>query len=170
MKKIYTIGYEGASIQSLVRTLEILGVEALADVRELPLSRKKGFSKNGLSHLLEQHSISYFHFRNLGDPKPGRVAAREKNYELFEKIYLDHLATPPAQQALEDLLRVADSKITCMLCFERCASVCHRSYIADQIANYGFTVFNIVADRPTAYETNEIEIPSYRPRKSVTAA
>lgn len=170
MPDIYTIGYEGSSIDDLIATLLAVGVECLADVRELPLSRKKGLSKNSLSERLSEASIEYLHFKQLGDPKAGRLAARSKDYSKFEAIYLAHLSSPAAQQSLAELLKVAEQQVTCMLCFERCAHVCHRSYIADQAAMYGFNIFNLVADRPDKYLSDEAKIPRYNPRKSVTAA
>lgn len=57
MKKMFTIGYEGASVDQLIDTLLNLGVEVLADVRELPLSRKKGLSKNSLRERLNEVGI-----------------------------------------------------------------------------------------------------------------
>jgi uncharacterized protein (DUF488 family) len=47
MTTLYTIGYEGTDIDRFVATLKAVGVQLLADVRALPLSRKRGFSKNG---------------------------------------------------------------------------------------------------------------------------
>ena len=170
MKCLYTIGYEGSSADELVETLSAIGVKVLADVRELPLSRKKGLSKNSLADRLREVGIEYRHFKPLGDPKLGRLAARTGNYQEFERIFLSHLSGEAAQSSLAELLRVAEGKITCMLCFEKCATHCHRSYIADEAAQYGFEVYNLMADRPMAYLNNEFEIPRYNPRKSLTAA
>jgi hypothetical protein len=47
----------------------------LIDVRDVPLSRKPGFSKSALQANLEAHGIAYVHLKGLGDPKPGREAA-----------------------------------------------------------------------------------------------
>lgn len=170
MTELYTIGYEGSDIDRLVATLRNLGIQVLADVRELPLSRKKGLSKNGLKERLAEEGIDYIHFRSLGDPKAGRTAARSGNYKEFEKIYLEHLSKPEAQEALFDLLKVARDRKTCMLCFERCASVCHRSYIADEAVLAGFEVMNLVSDIPEKYLENGLTIPSYNSRKSLAAA
>jgi uncharacterized protein (DUF488 family) len=41
---IYTVGYESTSLPSVVEALRSRGVETLIDVRELPLSRRAGFS------------------------------------------------------------------------------------------------------------------------------
>ena len=76
MPLIYTIGYEGTDIERFVATLKIVGIKHLADVRAVAVSRKKGFSKSALSARLDAEGIQYFHFIELGDPKPGRDAAR----------------------------------------------------------------------------------------------
>lgn len=170
MKQIFTIGYEGSTVDTLVDTLVNLDIKVLADVRELPLSRKKGLSKTSLSERLSEHGIDYVHFKALGDPKEGRQAARAGKYDVFEKIYLRHLRSQYAQGSLETLLKVAESRRTCMLCFEKCAEVCHRSYIADQAAFSGFEIYNLVADRPEKYLQNEFDIPRYHPRQSLAAA
>ncbi len=170
MHSIFTIGYEGSDIDRLVETLKNVGVAVLADVRELPLSRKKGLSKTTLRERLADEGIEYVHFRELGDPKIGRDAAKSGDYAKFESIFLGHLATPEAQDALQNLLEVASVRKTCMLCSERCATVCHRSYIADEAVNHGFEVFNLVADRPEEYLGDNISIPRYRSRQSLTAA
>lgn len=64
--QIYTIGYEGADIERFVRTLKIVGVEQLVDVRAVPLSRKKGFSKNCLRDRVEAEGIRYVHLSDGG--------------------------------------------------------------------------------------------------------
>lgn len=170
MEKIYTIGYEGADVDQLVQTLLNLNVKVLADVRQLPLSRKKGLSKSALAERLTSVGIEYTHYKNLGDPKPGRDAAKSGDFATFERIFYDHMVTEAARNALDDLLEVASSKLTCMMCFERCATNCHRSIIADEALNAGFEVFNLVADRPEKYKLNDFAIPRHYPRKSLAAA
>lgn len=170
MKKIYTIGYEGANIDQLVDTLLQLKIEVLADVRELPLSRKKGLSKNSLAERLKSEGIDYVHYKKLGDPKPGRDAAKAGDFGTFERIFCDHMTKPETRAALHDLLEVASTKVTCMMCFERCATNCHRSIIADEALDVGFEVFNLVADRSEKYSSNDLTIPRHNSRKSLTAA
>src|SRR5690606_1075350 len=76
MSVVYTIGYEGTDINRFVATLKAAAVKRVADVRAVALSRKKGFSKKSLSARLEAEGIEYLHFIDLGDPKPGREAAK----------------------------------------------------------------------------------------------
>ncbi|KJZ19606.1 DUF488 domain-containing protein [Loktanella sp. S4079] len=170
MNKLYTIGYEGANVDQLIETLVNLNVKLLADVRELPLSRKKGLSKNALNEKLNEAGIEYRHYKKLGDPKPGRDAAKSGDFVTFERIFYEHMSKPGTREALSDLLKVASTKLTCMMCFERCATHCHRSIIADEAIEAGFEVFNLIADRPEKYLLNDFSIPRHNPRESLTAA
>lgn len=55
MRQLFTIGYEGAEIASFLATLARYGVAQVIDVRDVPISRKRGFSKNSLSKVLNDH-------------------------------------------------------------------------------------------------------------------
>lgn len=131
--ELMTIGYEGASIDDFVATLKAAKVTRLIDIRELPLSRKKGFSKRALCDAVEAAGITYEHFKSLGDPKPGRDAAKAGDYPTFRKIFSQHLASDAAQVALDSVISVAIEGGACLLCFERCHEECHRKIVADEI-------------------------------------
>ncbi len=131
--ELKTIGYEGASIEDFVATLKSAGVRHLLDIRELPLSRKKGFSKRSLCEAVEAVGISYTHYKSLGDPKPGRDAAKAGDYKRFRSIFAGHLAQEPAQSAIDEVLSVAIEGGACLLCFERCHKECHRTMVTDEI-------------------------------------
>src|SRR5262245_4748176 len=102
MNKLFTVGYEGVKPADLFASLQARGVELLIDVRDVPISRKPGFSKTSLSQGLSATGIEYLHLKGLGDPKPGRIAAREGRYSDFRRIFSDHMKTAAAQQALQD--------------------------------------------------------------------
>jgi len=65
----FTIGYEQSSIRRFLSLLRSHEVEIVIDVRQIPLSRKPGFSKYHLSTTLENAGIEYHHVVNLGAPK-----------------------------------------------------------------------------------------------------
>jgi hypothetical protein len=92
-----TIGYEGALLDHFIATLKSSSVRLLIDVRELPISRRKGFGKTALSTALEATNIGYLHLKGLGDPKPGREAARAGDYARFLKVFRAHMLTSAAQ-------------------------------------------------------------------------
>jgi uncharacterized protein (DUF488 family) len=151
MTKLFTIGYEGISAEQMLDILRSKGIDILIDVRKVPLSRKRGFSKRGLAELAEGAGIEYQHLGQLGDPKPGREAARRGDMGEFRKIFRNHLRRVASQKALDDLVGIATSSRVCLLCYERDASVCHRSMVADAIsARKTFDVVHIMtSDKPS---------------------
>jgi uncharacterized protein (DUF488 family) len=131
---IFTIGYEGADIATFIHTLRQAGVQTVADVRAVAVSRRKGFSKTSLAHHLHVAGISYVHFRDLGDPKPGREAARAGRMREFESIYSAHMKTAAAQIQLAELADLSTTGDVALLCYEANARSCHRTMIARSIA------------------------------------
>ncbi len=170
MTTIYTIGYEGVDIDRFLATLNIAGVKTLADVRDVPLSRKKGFSKNVLRAHLAEAGIDYIHFRSLGDPKPGREAARRGDFDNFRKIFGAHIEGHEAQAALRDLARTARRSLTCMMCFERSPIHCHRSIVAEHLLTFSYTKFDLFVDRLDYYEQNPEKLPSNHTSEGLAAA
>lgn len=162
MSTIYTIGYEGTDIDRFIRTLQVVGVQVLADVRALPLSRKKGFSKNSLKEHLERAGIEYHSYQPLGDPKPGREAARAGRFDEFRKIYTKHIETETATAKVSELSVTASEKVTCMLCFERDPKTCHRTIIAEKLIDFNISSFDLYGDDPKKYERNLAMLPTFR--------
>lgn len=146
MTSLYTLGYEGADIQQFIGALQTAGVKVIADVRAVPLSRKKGFSKRRLSAQLADAGIDYVHFVDLGNPRDGRDAAKSGNTDKFHRVYLRHLNTAGAKIALKKLAELAASRPTCLLCFEREPAECHRTLIASELATCGIKRIDLFTD------------------------
>lgn len=171
MSVVFTIGYEGSDIEKFLLTLKTVGIERLADVRAVTVSRKKGFSKRQLCARLQEAGIEYVHFGDLGDPKPGREAARSGNMPEFRRIYCEHLATEPAQQQLDELMVCVQDKATVLLCYEREAKMCHRAIVASEINRaLGFAVQNLVSDEPARYVRFAEKLPRFHHCESIAAA
>jgi uncharacterized protein (DUF488 family) len=133
-KLISTIGYEGATFESFIATLHCASIQLLIDVREMPLSRKRGFSKTRLAEALRVEGIEYVHLRGLGDPKPGREAARAGNYPLFRRIFGRHMKSDEAQADLAAAAAFVMDYRACLMCYECNHTECHRSIVADALA------------------------------------
>ena len=142
---LYTLGYEGMMVDEYFRILLENGIKVLADVRDLPISRKKGFSRAALAEKCSQHRIQYVHFRELGCPKEIRHTYRkDHNWDVLRLKYVPYLQTKT--QALEELIAMASVNTVCLLCFEADAAGCHRSLICDEIsARYPFQVTHLVS-------------------------
>lgn len=127
--KIFTIGYEGATMADFLAALTAAGVERVIDVRALPLSRRPGFSKSTLAASLAEVGIGYVHLKALGTPKPGRDAAKRGDRATLETVYAGQLHLPEAQAQAAQMLELVAEKPSALLCFERDPALCHRSLL-----------------------------------------
>jgi uncharacterized protein (DUF488 family) len=132
--RIFTIGYEGATIAEFVAALQKAGVERVIDVRAIANSRRPGFSKNLLRASLAEAGIDYVHLRALGTPAEGRAAARSGNIRELERIYASQLELPEAIAEGAKMLDVAKEKPSALLCLEREPGGCHRSLLLKSVA------------------------------------
>jgi uncharacterized protein (DUF488 family) len=129
-----TIGYESADLADFIATLKQAGISRLIDVRELPISRRKGFAKKALSEALTLAGIEYVHLRGLGDPKKGREAARAGNIAQFKLAFGRHMKSERAQADLQSAVRYVSEGGACLMCFERDHTTCHRTIVAKSIS------------------------------------
>ena len=131
MKGLFTIGYENSTLGDFIATLRAARVTLLLDVRELPLSRKKGFSKRALSEAVQGVGISYRHERDLGSPKTLRQQLHsDGDYAQFFSSFSKYLK----QQSplLTELATNLHGNVA-LMCFERDPATCHRSIVARQL-------------------------------------
>lgn len=144
-KTIWTIGYEQATVPGVMAALRKAGVEVLADVRALPLSRRPGFSKTALAANAREAGIEYVHFKALGTPADGRAAARRNDHAALERIYAAQLELPEAIAAGARLADLASEHRVALLCYEREAHGCHRTLLRQDVLP-DFAVIDLVPE------------------------
>ena len=132
--RLFTIGYEAATMGDFVAALTKAGVKRVIDIRALPLSRRPGFSKTPLKGALAEAGIDYVHLRALGTPASGREAARKGRHEDLRRIYAGQLELPEAIAQGAEMLSLAEEKPSALLCYEREPSGCHRSLLIEAVA------------------------------------
>lgn len=129
---VFTIGYEGLDIDDFMTLLSEHGIETVVDIRELPLSRKPGFSKKALANALNLAGLEYVHMVELGCPRPVRNGYREDgNWKRYTTGFLKHLNTQKA--AIASLAELVKSSTCTLLCYEADFNFCHRSMVADAV-------------------------------------
>lgn len=130
---VYTIGYEGLSVDRFLDTLLRIGIKCVADVRSSPLSRRFGFHRSTLSRLCEKLGIRYRSFQELGVDSVQRQNLRTlRDYEgLFERYRADVLENSGA--LLDRLAKEIILQPTALLCMEADWRFCHRSILAERM-------------------------------------
>lgn len=126
---IFTLGYEGLTIEAFITRLQTAQVKTVVDVRELPLSRKKGFSKTAFCAALAAQGIAYLHMPALGCPKSIRNQYKaDGNWQTYTRDFLKYIQTQEA--SLRELVKIAQATPACLVCFEADFAACHRTYVA----------------------------------------
>jgi uncharacterized protein (DUF488 family) len=140
--RVFSLGYQHHTPASLVEQLQAHGIALLVDVRDLPLSRKKGFSKTPLKAAIEAAGLAYLNLRDLGAPREvrqGKAAGWEVGK--FRAAYARHLARQEA--AIMELEHEAHERPTAILCLEDDPEECHRWVLSQRLEGDGFEVVHL---------------------------
>ncbi len=129
---LFTIGYERRTPDELIDKLRKANIRRLVDIRELPLSRKRGFSKTALGNALTEVDIEYVHIRALGNPKPIREMYWKGMIEQGAQLYRRHIRNG-SRAAMVKLSKSLGNRRTCLMCVERESDVCHRAVLIDEL-------------------------------------
>jgi len=131
---VYTIGYEGISVDGFFNRLLRVGIRAIIDVRANPVSRKYGFARKSLSGIAEKLGLHYRHFPQLGIASVDRAklngfASYQTLLDRYEREMLPRQASEVAAVA-----RVVQAEPSALLCVEKDVRCCHRSRLAEAVA------------------------------------
>jgi uncharacterized protein (DUF488 family) len=110
------------------------GVEHLADIREKPFSRNPDFRAKALAGFCAEAGIEYGAWPRLGSTEGQRLHLETSGDLAWFMGTFRHYATTSLDAELAQLAAVASRKSVALLCYERCHDECHRSIIADLVA------------------------------------
>ncbi|NJL12456.1 MAG: DUF488 domain-containing protein [Microscillaceae bacterium] len=131
---LYTIGYEGISVEKYFNKLILADVKVLCDVRKNPLSQKYGFSKSTLQTIAKAMGIKYVHIPELGIASEKRQNLKtQKDYQQLFEIYADTtlLTAEEHIKVIFELLK--KHRGVALTCFEAHHCQCHRGTLAQHI-------------------------------------
>lgn len=128
---IYTIGYEAASIDKLLRTLIYYNIKTLVDVRKNAFSMRMEFSKERLIEACKEAGIEYVHCPEVGivTEKRKELLPEGKEDELFE--WYKENVLPQHYDFINKAYTIFENGSLCFFCYEKDARDCHRSRLAD---------------------------------------
>ncbi len=129
-RTIYSVGYEGLTLEQFLQRLGDSDVTTLVDVRMTAASRRPGFSKRRLQTALASAGISYVHEPELGNPPENRENFRTGDRELGRKRMRARLENGSGD-ALRRLVELSMQEHVAVLCVERFAVSCHRQVITE---------------------------------------
>jgi uncharacterized protein (DUF488 family) len=152
--QIYTVGHSTHPIEDFLSLLTNAGVEAIADVRRFPGSRRHPqFGADALAGSLRSAGIDYEPFREELGGRRSRKDAEGAGAELPDnsawrsasfRAYADYMSTPAFAAGLERLEALAGERPTAFMCAEAHPSRCHRRLVADALLARGWRVVHIL--------------------------
>ena len=131
---LFTIGYEGRTLESFLNLLLQSSITLLCDTRRNPLSRKYGFSKATLTNACHGVGIRYEHLPQLGIASDERRDLRtQADYDALFRVYVRE--TLPHERPTLAMIQgwVASGERVALMCFERYPQQCHRHCVADAL-------------------------------------
>lgn len=147
---IWTIGHSTRSADEFVHVLQAHGIEAVADVRRFPGSRRHPqFGSDALARTLAGDGIDYAWLSRLGgrrrdDPGKQHLGWRNPSF----RAYAAYTWTQEFAEGLDELLHIAAGRRTTLMCSELLWWRCHRALIADVLRFLGVQVIHILGTEP----------------------
>ena len=151
MATLYTIGHSTRSLDELLEALNAHEIQTLVDIRAFPMSRRlPQFNRDSLEQTLPAAGIRYVWMKALGgyrkkvlDETP-HIALRNKSF----RNYADYMLTPEFEQAISEVVALAENTRTAYMCAERVYFRCHRMLVSDWLVAHGHEVLHIDATGP----------------------
>jgi len=155
MPTVWTLGHSTRALPEFLELLERFRIEALADVRRFPASRRHPqYAGTALEETLTARGIEYRWLPELGGrrkPRPDSPHTAWRNASF--RGYADHMDSTEFGRAFDELTELAARRRTAIMCAEALWWRCHRALIADALRVRGFEVMHIFDD------SNPVEHP-----------
>lgn len=133
---LFTIGYEGISLEEYLVRLLKNDVKVLVDVRNNPLSMKYGFSKSQLKKYCASLGIDYEHIPEVGIQSDQRQELNTQNdYDNLFAVYRKNNLSKTTSSQNKILALLKQHKRIALTCFEANICQCHRKHLAEAIEN-----------------------------------
>jgi uncharacterized protein (DUF488 family) len=133
---LFTIGYEGISLEEYLVRLLKNNVKTLVDVRNNPMSMKYGFSKSQLKKYCASLGIEYIHLPEVGIKSEQRQELNtQTDYDKLFEVYRKKNLTTTGKTQNEILNLLKQHKRIALTCFEANICQCHRKHLAEAIEN-----------------------------------
>lgn len=148
---VWTIGHSTRSAEEFGAILKAHEIEVLVDVRMFPGSRRyPQFNREALSASLAKLGIEYKHEPRLGGRRTARADSHNTAWRNASfRAYADHMEGDEFRKGVEDLLELASSRRTTVMCAEALWWRCHRSLISDYLKAAGHRVVHILGESKT---------------------
>lgn len=149
--RLYSVGHSTRSLEDLIETLQAHGIQTLVDIRAFPMSRRlPQFNRESLEKSLAAPGIRYVWMKALGGYRKKileeslHIALRNPSF----RNYADYMLTAEFENAMAELITLAESARAAYMCAERVYFRCHRMLVSDWLIAHGHEVMHIDGTGP----------------------
>lgn len=134
---LFTIGYEGISLEEYLLRLIKNNIFVLVDVRKNAMSMKFGFSKSTLKRSCNNLGIEYLHIPEVGVQSDKRKALNtQMDYDNLFDEYKSSVLLETVDSQYKLLKLLEEKKRIALTCFEAKTCQCHRTHLAEAVAKF----------------------------------
>lgn len=153
--RVHTIGHSTRPLEDFLGILRAHGISSLIDIRTVPKSRHNPqFHIDSLSLTLPAAGIEYQHLPSLGGLRRPRKDSPNRGWRNVSfRGYADHMGTEEFASGIEELLGIARTRPTAIMCAEAVPWRCHRSLVGDALLVRGIEVIDIYDESKATPET-----------------
>lgn len=151
MATLFTIGHSTRTLEELIEALQAHSIQTLVDIRSFPMSRRlPHFNRESLETTPPAAGIRYVWVKELGGRRKKslvdspNLALRNDSF----RNYADYMLTPEFENAIAELIKLADESRTAYMCAERVYFRCHRMLVSDWLVAHGHEVLHIDDAKP----------------------
>ena len=143
---VWTVGHSTRSLEGFLDLLAENEIEAVADVRRYPGSRRwPHFAREPLAKSIHADGLTYRWLPELGGRRSPRADSPNTAWRSAAfRGYADYMATEGFAEGLDRLVNLACGLRTAVMCAEAVWWRCHRGLIADVLRLLGFEVIHIL--------------------------
>ena len=140
----FTIGYTGRKLEDIIKTLLMVGVRSLLDIRQNPVSMyRPELSKSNFKIALEKRGINYFHIPELGVPRDIRAKAiSHGSRDVIWDWYDQHVASPYLGRNLHHFFNSVEHPVA-LMCVELDPHECHRHRLCMALEEMGLRGYDL---------------------------
>lgn len=151
MARLYTIGHSTRPIEELIEALQAHGIRTLVDIRAFPMSRRlPQFNRESLEQSLAEAEIRYVWMKALGGYRK-RIREDSPNIALRNESfrnYADYMLTNEFEDAMKEVIALAEQAPAVYMCAERVYFRCHRMLVSDWLLAHGHEALHIDGKGP----------------------
>lgn len=145
---IHTIGHSNHSLDAFIALLKAHAIRRLVDIRRRPGSRRlPHFNQANLKKALTAAAIDYYWQGEALGGLRGATTINDDDYAALPAAamcrFAAHMRSDAFRIGVTDLLKIAATAPTAVMCAEKDPAHCHRSLLADYLQLSGIEVRHI---------------------------